>query len=213
MKKSAIIVAGGIGTRMKSDVPKQFLLLDGVPIIVQSIKKFLESDKSISIVVVLPKAHMLQWESMKSQHFPDDDFKLAVGGATRTASVLSGLDLIEEGGLVAIHDAVRPYVTKETITASFESAEKDGSGVAVVNLKDSIREITGTQSNAKDRSNYVLVQTPQTFNVTKLKEAYKKIGSKHFTDDASVFEAAGNNVQLIEGSYDNIKITTPEDLK
>lgn len=212
MKKYAIIVAGGIGTRMKSEVPKQFLHVDGMPIIVRSIQQFLNYNTGISIVVVLPEAHVRQWEDIKLKYFPEEQFALAIGGSTRTASVISGLALVDDG-LVAIHDAVRPFVTVDTITASFDSAEKNGSGVAVVPLKDSIREMDGETSLARDRSNYVLVQTPQTFNVSTLKEAYEQVGQAPFSDDASVFEAAGNKVHLIDGGYENIKITTPEDLK
>lgn len=201
-----------MGTRMKSEVPKQFLLIDGEPIIVKSIKKFLDYDKNISIVIVLPENHLKQWEAIKFQYFPESDFKLATGGLTRTASVMSGMALVADG-LVAIHDAVRPFVSVETIADSFDMAEKSGSGVAAVALKDSIRELEGDTSIARDRSNYVLVQTPQTFKVAELKTAYEKAGVGLFTDDASVFEAAGYVVQLVEGAYDNIKITTPEDLK
>lgn len=206
-------MAGGIGTRMKSDVPKQFLHIDGLPIIVRSIQKFLEFDSNISIVVVLPEGHIEEWKNIKSQYLPNVNLGLAVGGETRTHSVMSGLAQIAEDGLVTIHDAVRPYVSIETIASSFKSAQINGSGVAVVALKDSIREIDGDESIARERSNYVLVQTPQTFNVRSLKEAYQRVGTATYTDDASVFEAAGNKVHLIDGSYDNIKITTPEDLK
>lgn len=198
---------------MKSDVPKQFLLLDGVPILVRSIQKFLEYDQSINIIVVLPEEHLKQWEAIKFQFFPDTEIQVTGGGITRSASVLSGLTLIDEDGIVAVHDAVRPFVSEQTISDSFKSAQKYGSGVAVVALKDSIRELNGDHSIARDRSNYVLVQTPQTFQVDMLKDAYEKAGTGIFTDDASVFEAAGNTVQLVDGTYDNIKITTPEDLK
>ena len=204
-------MAGGSGTRMKSEVPKQFLHLEGKPIIVQSIQKFIDYQHDISIVVVLPEAHVQQWEDIKLQYFSEANFGLAIGGATRTASVISGLALVDDG-LVAIHDAVRPFVTADTIAASFDSAERNGSGVAVVQLKDSIREIDGDTSAARDRSNYVLVQTPQTFRVSALKDAYEQVGNKPFSDDASVFEVAGNDVHLVEGGYSNIKITTPEDL-
>ena len=206
-------MAGGMGTRMKSDVPKQFLRINDVPIIVCSIRKFLEYDSKMGIIVVLPETHMKQWEAIRFQYFPDLDIAATPGGITRSASVLSGLTLISGDGLVAVHDAVRPYVSVETIAASFESAKKYGSGVSVVELKDSIREIDGKSSIARDRSSYVLVQTPQTFEVGKLKDAYKKMGAAVFTDDASVFEAAGYQVHLMDGSYSNIKITTPEDLK
>ncbi len=213
MKNYAIIVAGGLGTRMKSELPKQFLLIDGVPIIVHSIQKFLDFDSNISIVVVLPQGHIEQWVNIKSQFLPDVDLQLATGGDTRTQSVMSGLALLQEEGLVAIHDAVRPFVSVDTIASSFESAQKSGSGVAVVALKDSIRETDGNKSIARDRSNYVLVQTPQTFKINELKDAYAKVGTGAYTDDASVYEAAGNTVSLVDGSYENIKITTPEDLK
>lgn len=206
-------MAGGIGTRMKSDVPKQFLLIDGEPIIVRSIKKFLEYSTDLGIIVVLPESHLRQWEAIKFQYFPDLNISATSGGITRSASVLSGLTLISGNGLVAVHDAVRPYVSVDTIAASFDAAKEFGSGVAVVELKDSIRELEGNLSIARDRSSYVLVQTPQTFDISKLKEAYEKIGTAVFTDDASVFEAAGHDVRLVAGTYDNIKITTPEDLK
>ncbi|SNS99242.1 2-C-methyl-D-erythritol 4-phosphate cytidylyltransferase [Ekhidna lutea] len=213
MKKYAIIVAGGTGTRMKSTVPKQFLLVDDVPIIVHTIRKFQSSNKEIEIIVVLPEAHIKRWEAIQFQFFPDQNIQTAIGGITRSASVLSGLTLIQEDGLVAIHDAVRPFVHPDIINASFKAADESGSGVAAVDLKDSIRELEGAKSIARDRSNYVLVQTPQTFRVSAIKAAYKKAGAGLFTDDASVYEAAGNHVSLVAGSYDNIKITTPEDLK
>ncbi|MEO1253517.1 MAG: 2-C-methyl-D-erythritol 4-phosphate cytidylyltransferase [Bacteroidota bacterium] len=212
MKKSAIIVAGGTGTRMKSDVPKQFLLIDEVPILVHTIRKFLTYDGEIQLVVVLPESHLQQWQFVKSQYFPDVEIIATNGGETRSASVLSGLLFVKEG-LVAVHDAVRPFVSVDTIAKSFESAEEKGSGVAAVQLKDSIRELANESSIARDRANYVLVQTPQTFDSAKLQEAYRIAGVGSFTDDASVYEAAGNKVHLIYGTYENIKITTPEDLR
>ncbi len=206
-------MAGGIGTRMKSDVPKQFLEIDGIPIIVRSIQKFLDFDNSVSIVVVLPEQHVDEWNEIKSTYLSSTDINLTVGGKSRTESVMSGLAKIDETGLVAIHDAVRPFVSIKTIADSFASASKHQSGVATVALKDSIREIDADTSTARDRSNYVLVQTPQTFDIAALKSAYKISGDGSYTDDASVFEAAGNKVHLVDGTYDNIKITTPEDLK
>lgn len=198
---------------MKSDVPKQFLRIDGEPIIVKSIKKFLTYDQKISVIVVLPKTHLNEWGAIKFQYFPDTEIQSTAGGITRSASVLSGLTLIEADGLVAIHDAVRPFVAIDTIKDSFESADSKGSGVSAVPLKDSIRELANNTSIARDRSNYMLVQTPQTFKVKEIKDAYEKAGAGLFTDDASIYEAAGYVVNLINGTYDNIKITTPEDLK
>ncbi|MEO9870419.1 2-C-methyl-D-erythritol 4-phosphate cytidylyltransferase [Ekhidna sp.] len=213
MEEYAIIVAGGIGSRMKSEVPKQFLLIDDVPIIVHSISSFLNYDDNINIIVVLPEAHIDRWKEIKSNYFSDIEIRTVSGGLTRSASVLSGLTLIKKDGLVAIHDAVRPYVSSRTISESFKSAKDNGSGVSAVELKDSIRELENDSSVARDRSKYVLVQTPQTFRIDDLKKAYEKVGVRLFTDDASVFEAAGYKVTLVKGSYDNIKITTPEDLK
>lgn len=215
MTRYAIVVAGGSGTRMNSHVPKQFLIVDDEPIIIKTIRKFKEAYTSIQIIVVLPEIHLSYWMDLAGQFPFIEKLTIAHGGESRTTSVLSGLSKIkEDDSLVAVHDAVRPFVDIHTIKASFESAEKFGSGVAAVPLKDSIRELyPGKKSEARNRSKYVLVQTPQTFKAGKLKEAYAKIGDKAFTDDASVYEHAGEEVFLVEGSYSNIKITTPEDLK
>ena len=212
MKKSAIIVAGGFGSRMKSDIPKQFLKINGIPILIHTIKKFCSYDKNLDLIVVLPKSHIQQWEAIKRNYLPKTTILEVFGGTTRGASVLAGLMHIKEG-FVAIHDAVRPFVSIKTIADSFESAQKNGSGIAVVPLKDSIRKIKKQVSFAKRRSDYVLVQTPQTFEVKKIKEAYKTTEVDLYTDDASIFEAIGNAIHLVDGTYENIKITTPEDIK
>ena len=206
-------MAGGLGTRMNNEIPKQFLLYEGEPIIIKTLKRFLEAAPNIKIIVVLPQKHLSKWDDLKKHYTFLNNFEVATGGKSRTESVKFGLDKIVNKGLVAIHDAVRPFVTNETILASFQSAELYGSGVAVVKLKDSIRETDGNISKAKDRANYVIVQTPQTFNVDEIKLAYEKAGDHSFTDDATVYEVAGYSVNLVEGSYLNIKITTPEDLK
>lgn len=207
-------MAGGSGTRMKSDVPKQFLSIEGEPIIAKTITKFWEADPGTQVIVVLPEKHVGYWSSLVEEHPSFSKVKTVFGGATRTDSVKAGLDVINEDGVVAIHDAVRPFVPVDTINSSFESGEKYGSGVAVVEMKDSLREIVESNiSKARDRSKYVLVQTPQSFNVRQLKQAYSTLESQVFTDDATAFEAAGYDVHLVEGSYSNIKITTPEDLQ
>ncbi len=212
MKKNAIIVAGGSGSRMNSTTPKQFLLIDNVPILVHTIRKFFDYDSSINLVVVLPESHISDWERIRLAYFKHVEIHVVRGGSSRSASVQSGLQLVNEG-LVAVHDAVRPFVSLDTISDSFKSADKYGSGVATVQLKDSIRELDGNTSLARERSHYVLVQTPQTFQVNSLKDSYALIGEQSFTDDASVFEAAGNSIHLVNGTFDNIKITTPEDMK
>lgn len=196
---------------MGSAVPKQFLLINDRPIIVETIRQFYAFDPTIHLIVVLPKDHMTQWQDIKKEYFPTNDIQATVGGATRSASVKNGLGLATGNGLVAIHDAVRPYVEVSTIKQSFDAARAWGSGVACVPLKDSIREIDNDSSTARDRSKYVLVQTPQTFHLEQLKQAYQSVQSDQ-TDDATVFEMAGHKVHLIDGTYSNIKITTPEDL-
>jgi len=198
---------------MKSAVPKQFLRLNGDPILFKTVKCFFDTVKGIEAVVVLPKNHLTSWDDLKHEYPILEKVRTVIGGATRTASVMNGLAVLPENGLVAIHDAVRPFVERTTIEASFESAAEVGSGIAAVQLKDSIRELKGDHSIVRDRTGFVLVQTPQTFRLAEIKEAYRLKSDAIYTDDASVFEAAGNQVHLIEGSYSNIKITTPEDLK
>jgi len=211
--KYALIVAGGSGTRMKSDVPKQFLDLHGNPIIIKTILQFLKADKAIKLVVVLPASHLSYWESLSIDYPFISSIKVALGGASRTESVKSGLRSIPDKGLVAIHDAVRPFVTAEIINKSYESAAQNGSGVTAVALKDSIREVLDdNRSIARNRDHFMLVQTPQTFQITQIKKAYLGVDGD-FSDDATVYENANNKVFLVEGSYANIKITTPEDLR
>lgn len=197
---------------MGADVPKQFLLLDGVPILIHTINRFIDSYPDIQLILVLPKDHTKKWEEIHEQYLPQVEVQVAIGGDTRTASVRSGLSYVE-GGLVAIHDAVRPFTSEKTIEDAFHSAQERGSGVAAVALKDSIRERSENGSSiARNRDRFVLVQTPQVFDTLKLKAAYQKLGDQSFTDDATLFEAAGHEVHLVSGTYDNIKITTPEDL-
>jgi len=214
MNRYAIIVAGGKGLRMGGPTPKQFLMLNGRPVIVRTLEQFLRFDSTIQLIVVLPEEHMGTWAQVQKTHLPDVTLRVTIGGAERFDSVKAGLDLLHElDGLVAVHDAVRPYVSVQTIADSFQSAALHGSGVASIPLKDSIRELVQDGSKARDRSHFRLVQTPQTFRVGELKEAFSRATHNAFTDDATVYEAAGYRVRLIEGGFENIKITTPEDLK
>jgi len=214
MQRHAIIVAGGRGLRMGGPTPKQFLMLHGRPVIVHAIERFLAFDPEIRLIVVLPEDHLATWQTIRKEHFPHMAIEVATGGAERFDSVKAGLDLIKDmTGLVAVHDAVRPFISEKTISDSFNSALHYGSGVASVTLKDSIRELVNDGSKARDRSHFRLVQTPQTFRVSELKDAFSKATHNAFTDDATVYEAAGYRVRLVEGGYENIKITTPEDLK
>lgn len=212
-KEHAIIVAGGSGQRMGRDIPKQFLPLAQVPILMHTIRAFYTYNSDIHIILVLAPAEKARWEDLVIAHQFDIPIQLAPGGSTRFHSVKNGLGLLSDAtGLVAIHDGVRPLVTTDTIAASFRLAAMHGSAVASVRLKESLREIDKDFSRSVDRSRYRLIQTPQTFQLPLIREAYALTEETSATDDAGVFEAAGHRISLFEGSYTNIKITTPEDL-
>jgi 2-C-methyl-D-erythritol 4-phosphate cytidylyltransferase len=212
--KYAIIVAGGSGTRMGASLPKQFLLLNNKPILVHTIERFLEIP-DISIVLVLPKAYFSEWEKISNSYSLGlQAITFLEGGKTRFESVKNGLKSITKTeGLVAVHDAVRPFVSKDKIMASFEMAFAKGSSVLAVSSKDSLRIIDGTKNKSLPREKVYVIQTPQTFKLEILKEAYLQAESELFTDDASVVESAGYPIHLITGEYSNIKITDPEDLE
>ena len=210
--KYVIIVAGGSGSRMRSDVPKQFMLLAGMPVLMHTIKAFYKFSLEIQIILVLPEAEIPTWKALCKKYSFIVPHIIQKGGNSRFQSVKNGLEKIEHDGLVAVHDGVRPLVSQAVIKNSFETAEKEESAVTAVLLKESIRFIEGKDSKAVDRRNFQLIQTPQTFKVELLKKAYDVEESEVFTDDASVVEAVGRYITLIEGNYENIKITTPEDL-
>ncbi len=212
LPKFALIVAGGSGSRMESKLPKQFLLLEGKPLLMHTIQAFHQYDAAMQIIVVLPATQIDKWKQLCQQHAFQIANKIQAGGATRFESVKKGLALIEEEGLVAIHDGVRPLVNQATIDRTFIAAYEHGSGVAAVDLKDSLRQNIGTEYKAVDRSRFKIIQTPQTFRVSQIQQAYNQINHTGFTDDASVSEAAGNRIFLVAGAYNNFKITTPEDL-
>ena len=209
-KKFAIIVAGGSGSRMQSEIPKQFLFLKDKPIIAHTINTFLKCN--CHIIVVLPENHLNTFKNTLLTHCDSENIELVIGGKTRFESVKNGLSSVNENALVAIHDAVRPFVTTEIINTSFETAKEYGSAICSVDLKDSIRFVSKSGNESKDRTQFKLIQTPQTFQSTLLLAAYSQEYNDSFTDDASVLEANGGKIQLIEGDYKNIKITTPEDL-
>ena len=210
MEKYAIIVAGGKGTRMKSEVPKQFLPLLGKPIMAHTINKFLAAE--CKVIIVLPKDHFETFEELVLPSCHSQNIKFTEGGITRFHSVKNGLELIDSDGYVAVHDAVRPLISLDTIQESFNTAQINQTAVTSIPLKDSIREIKENTNSAKDRSKYRLIQTPQTFSVTLLKKAYETEYLDNFTDDASVVEHYGATITLFNGDYSNLKITTPEDL-
>lgn len=197
--------------RMGQPEPKQFLKIKGKPIIVHTVEAFLHYDPRISITVVLSKDQFDAWREIYDTYLADVNVTLAKGGSTRFQSVRSGLSTIAEG-LVAIHDAVRPMISSQIIDASYKSAEATGSGVVMVPLKDSIRKKVANNTQAEDRALFYAVQTPQTFRVDLIKRAFEQQEQPTFTDDASVYEAAGMTVTPVIGDYKNLKITTPEDL-
>jgi 2-C-methyl-D-erythritol 4-phosphate cytidylyltransferase len=207
IKKYAIIVAGGYGSRMKSGIPKQFMEVGGLPILMHSLKRFKEADSEIELILVLPEFQFEYWNELCNK-YPTVPHQLVKGGKTRFQSGLNGLQVIENEGLVAIHDGVRPFVSVDIINESFRIASEKGTAVVSVPSKDSVR-ING---KSIDRSTVRIIQTPQTFQIPLIKKAFETEELSTFTDDASVAEHAGFEINLIEGNYENIKITTPEDL-
>lgn len=208
MSQYVIIVAGGTGTRMNSEIPKQFLLIREMPILMHTILAF----QQYPIILVLPENQHNYWHQLCIKYDFQITHKVISGGSTRYQSVFNGLKNIPEQGVVAIHDGVRPFVTENIIKQSFNLAHKHGNAIAAIPLKDSIREISAYSNKAVDRSKYQLIQTPQTFDIGLIKKAYQNNESPLFTDDASVLESDGHSIHLFEGSTTNIKITTPEDL-
>lgn len=211
MKRYAIIVAGGAGTRMHSSTPKQFLPLAGKPVLFYSVEAFHQYDKNAEIIIALPAGFFAAWEKLCSDYNFSIPHKVVTGGETRFQSVQNALQSVKEKSIVAIHDAARPLVSHETIARSFEAAEKFGAAVPFVPLNDSIRYYNGYESRSLDRTKHVLIQTPQCFRSDVLISAYQTEYQPYFTDDASVVEASGFTVQLTEGNAENIKLTTPQD--
>lgn len=211
-KEYALIVAGGKGTRIKSKLPKQFLELNGQPILLHTLQAFYRYSPNITVILVLPEDDFAIWKDICTIYKFDKPVILQQGGDTRFQSVKNGLQKIEGTGLVAIHDGVRPLVSEDIIGASFRLAAVHQSAVAAVRLKESIRMTDQDNTRAMDRSKFRLIQTPQTFSVELIKQAYQVKEDITMTDDASVVEKFGHTISLFEGSYENIKITTPEDL-
>lgn len=210
--KYAIIVAGGKGLRMNQPLPKQFTNLCGKPLLMHTMQAFAKIN-GLEIILVLPKNHIPFWKQLCIDNNFLIPHKLVAGGPTRADSVINGLNNIEtNNALVAIHDGVRPLITTQIIENAFNEAQEKGNAIAAVKLKDSIRQVTGQGNKHVNRDEFYLIQTPQTFWVNEIKHAYATQNPAGFTDDAGIFEATGKHIHLIEGSYSNIKITTPEDL-
>lgn len=212
MKKFALIVAAGSGKRMESDTPKQFITIERRPLLMHTILAFLNSDPNFEIIVVLPENQIENWKTICENLNFSTKQTLVSGGSTRFHSVKNGLKKITEEGIVFIHDGVRPLVSAKTINNCYEMALKKGNALPVIAPSESVRRIVNDKNKAVDRSNYVLVQTPQTFKVSLIKKAFEQDYNQKFTDDASVLENYGREIQLVEGNRENIKITYPEDL-
>lgn len=207
-----IIVAGGAGRRMGGALPKQFMMLGQEPILARSINRIREALPRAEIVVVLPEQHIELWRNMAAR-FDVAQHKIAIGGKERFHSVKSGLEALgQEVKIIAVHDAVRPLVSKRLIIRLVLSTESHDAVIPVVAPADSLREVVGDESHIVDRSRLRLVQTPQLFRADVLRQAYEQNFSERFTDDASVVEAAGYRVMLDEGERENFKITTPMDM-
>ena len=213
MKRYAIIVAGGSGTRMGTEIPKQFIPLRGRPILMHTMEAFYDFDSSMELILVLPEDQFDYWNQLCAEVEWEIPFRLAAGGETRFHSVKNGLALISVDGIVGIHDGVRPFVSKETLERCYNTAAKENSAIPVVPVTDSLRLITENGNTSVRRDDYRNVQTPQCFWYNVLAPCYDEGYRDDFTDDASVYEAAGFQVNLVEGNPENIKITTPKDLK
>lgn len=213
MKFYAIIVAGGSGKRMQSAIAKQFLLLNHKPVMMHTLQAFHLSEIQPEIILVLNKDDHQYWKDLCLKYHFDIPHTLVEGGKERFHSVRNGLMSIKEDGVVAVHDAVRPVVSYGLITQTFKEALEIGNAIPCVKPSDSVRKLQDNASKIINRDKLVLIQTPQTFDLGQLRTAYQQRFSKKFTDDASVVEAAGFKINLIEGNRNNIKITFPEDLE
>lgn len=220
MRRAVLLVAGGTGTRMGSAQPKQFLTLNGKPILVETLLSFLEWDSHIQCgIVIYPEARK-ELESLLPKHLPDERVQkitLANGGATRTISVWNGVQAMKqalgsEDVWLAVQDAVRPLISSDLLERNFKLARDKGNAISCVPLTNSLRIQEGDSSKAVDRSLYWTVQTPQTFRLSSLYQWLQQRPHDDFTDEASLAEYFGEKIHIVEGSYRNIKITTPEDL-
>lgn len=212
MKKSVIIVAGGSGTRMGSELPKQFILLENLPVLMWTILAFINYEPSIPIIVVLPESQVKYWMDLCLLHNFNHPHLVVKGGKSRFHSVKNGLDALGETDLVAVHDGVRPLVSMDTINNCFVQAARTGSAIPVLPLDETLRKGNMEHSQTVDRSIYFTVQTPQVFRTPIIKQAYEQEWNPEFTDDASVVENKGVRVIMVPGNPENIKITRPGDL-
>ncbi|MBN2814124.1 MAG: 2-C-methyl-D-erythritol 4-phosphate cytidylyltransferase [Bacteroidales bacterium] len=212
MEKIAIIVAGGVGTRMNAVMPKQFMLLGGYPVLMHTIMAFSSFDKDMRIIVVLPETQLDKWKEICREYHFKERHELGLGGETRFHSVRNNLEHIPDESLVAIHDGVRPLIDGDTIRRCFDQAGKTGNAVPCIEIPETLRRITDGANEWVDRSVYRLIQTPQVFRGSLIKKAYAQEYQSFFTDDAVVLESLGIPIHLVEGSINNLKITFQRDL-
>lgn len=212
MKHSVIITAGGIGKRMGGPLPKQFLLLAGKPILMHAIERFYQFDNQAQIILTLPNEWRDYWEECCDNCDFSISHEVVEGGKERFHSIQNALS-IAHGELIAVHDGVRPLVSVHTIEKCFHTAKIKGNAVPVVEIKESLRKLQNQASQAVNRSEYRLVQTPQVFTAVMLKKAYRQSYHAGITDDASLVEELGIEIHLVEGNDHNIKITSPIDLQ
>lgn len=212
MKKFAVLVAGGSGSRMNSSVPKQFLLLKGKPVLYYTIHTFLQAYADIQLILVLPNGHLTAGQELVNQYFPNAPIQMVAGGDTRFQSVKNGLRLVEADSIVFVHDAVRCLLSVQLIQNCYEAVLTTGAVVPVIPCKDSVRIEEGNQNRSMDRNLVKLVQTPQVFLSNVLLPAFDAPYQPSFTDEASVVELMGTNIHVIKGEERNLKITHPTDL-
>jgi 2-C-methyl-D-erythritol 4-phosphate cytidylyltransferase len=212
MRKYAVLVAGGSGQRMGSEVPKQFIEVAGKPVLMHTLEVFADYDPDIELIVVLPVEQTERWRNLCLKHGVKIAHQVAAGGTERFFSVKNGLELISGDGIVFIHDGVRPLVSRETLEKCFRMTEKAGNALPVIPVSESVRMEDSGQNHTIDRTKVMLVQTPQTFRVSLIREAYNQPFDPKFTDDASVLENSGYAINLTEGNRENVKITWPNDL-
>ena len=210
-----IIVAGGKGLRMGSDIPKQFLPIGGKPVLMRTLERFREYSADLQIILVLPEAQQDYWHQLCQEYHFDVEYTLANGGQTRFHSVQNGLAKVPDNaiGVVGVHDGVRPFPSLEVIRNCYTTAREKKAVIPVIPVVETVRHLEGESSVTVPRGDYRLVQTPQTFDIQLLKAANRQPYNDGFTDDASVVEVFGYDITLVEGNRENIKITTPYDLK
>ena len=212
MKRYAVIVAGGSGKRMGAEMPKQYLELEGRPVLMHTLERFKVFDEAIEIITVLPENQLRYWAELQKKYSFNIPHTIVIGGKARFYSVRNGLKFVDAPGLVAIHDGVRPFVSLETIKRCFETAEKLGNAIPVIEPTETLRIVDDQNNSPLNRHHVRIVQTPQVFSAELIKKAYNQDYVYEFTDDASVLEKTGEKINLVTGNRENIKITNPEDL-